>query len=63
LALHHALAIVLMEKHLDLSEDPVHFNPVAANTKSVQTAARISAALHKYSRAPFPADAAAERED
>ena len=37
----------LMEKHLDLYEDSVHFNPAGANIMGVQAAAAINAALHK----------------
>ena len=37
----------LMEKHLDLYEDSVHFNPAGANIMGIQAAATIRAALHK----------------
>lgn len=37
----------LMEKHLDLYEDSVHFNPAGANIMGAQAAATIRAALHK----------------
>jgi hypothetical protein len=37
----------LMEKHLDLYEDSVHFNPAGANIMGDRAAATIRAALHK----------------